>query len=101
MMVTIRLGSITCCNLSYKIRFEALKRQQGKERDKVKMLWFNFDYKSTSYWIEKSTTKAISLVDKIGNMLQRQIVVKALGKQIDIEYPAYTKYDAGTSFQSI
>ena len=33
-------------------------------------------------------------------MLQRQIVVKDLGKQIDIEYPAYTKY-AGTSFQSI
>jgi hypothetical protein len=33
-------------------------------------------------------------------MLQRQIVVKALGKQIDIEDPAYTKY-AGTSFQSI
>ena len=31
---------------------------------------------------------------------QRQIVVKALGKQIDIEDPAYTKY-AGTSFQSI
>jgi hypothetical protein len=25
-------------------------------------------------------------------MLQRQIVVKALGKQIDIEDPAYTKY---------
>jgi hypothetical protein len=32
-------------------------------------------------------------------MLQRQIV-KFLGKQIDIEDPAYTKY-AGTSFQSI
>jgi hypothetical protein len=25
-------------------------------------------------------------------MLQRQIVIKALGKQIDIEDPAYTKY---------
>ena len=35
-------------------------------------------------------------------MLQRrQIVVKSLAKQIDIEYPAYTNYDAGTSFQSI
>jgi hypothetical protein len=34
-------------------------------------------------------------------MLQRQIVVKALCKQIDIEDPAYTKYDATTSFQSI
>jgi hypothetical protein len=34
-------------------------------------------------------------------MLKRQIIVKALGKQIDIEDPAYTKYDAGTSFQSI
>jgi hypothetical protein len=34
-------------------------------------------------------------------MFQRQIVVKDLGKQIDIEDPAYTKYDAGTSFQSI
>ena len=31
---------------------------------------------------------------------QRQIVVKALGKQIDIKDPAYTKY-AGTSFQFI
>ena len=30
--------------------------------------------------------------------MQRQIV-KALGQQIDIEDPAYTKY-AGTSFQS-
>jgi hypothetical protein len=35
-------------------------------------------------------------------MLQQiQIVVKGLGKQIDIEYSAYTKYNAGTSFQSI
>jgi hypothetical protein len=33
-------------------------------------------------------------------MLQRQIVVNGLGKQIDIEDPAYTKY-AGTSFHSI
>ena len=33
-------------------------------------------------------------------MLQRQIVVKGLVKQIDIEDSAYTKYD-GTSFQSI
>jgi hypothetical protein len=32
---------------------------------------------------------------------QRQIVVKALGKQIDIKDPAYTKYDAGKSFQFI
>jgi hypothetical protein len=31
---------------------------------------------------------------------QRQIVVKGLGKQVDIEDPAYRKY-AGTSFQSI
>jgi hypothetical protein len=31
---------------------------------------------------------------------QRQIVVKGLGKQIDIEDAAYRKY-AGTSFQSI
>jgi hypothetical protein len=31
---------------------------------------------------------------------QRQIVVKALGKQIDIEDPAYRKH-AGTSFHSI
>ena len=43
--------------------------------------------------------KAIALVDKIDNMLQRQIV-KVLDRQIDIEDPAYTKY-AGTSFQSI
>jgi hypothetical protein len=34
-------------------------------------------------------------------ILQRQIVVKVLDTQIDIEDPAYTKYDAGTSFQSI
>jgi hypothetical protein len=33
-------------------------------------------------------------------MLQRQIVVKALGKHLDIEDPAYRNY-AGTSFQSI
>jgi hypothetical protein len=33
-------------------------------------------------------------------ILQRQIVVKGLGNQIDIEDPVYTKY-AGTSFQSI
>ncbi len=41
-------------------------------------------------------------MEKIYYMFQRrQIVVKGLGKQIDIEDPAYTKYDAGTSFQSI
>ena len=39
-------------------------------------------------------------MDKIDNMLQRQIV-KELGKQIDIEDLAYRKHDAGTSFQSI
>ena len=39
------------------------------------------DHKYTSYWIEKSTTKAIALVDKIDHMLQRQI--KALCKQIE------------------
>jgi hypothetical protein len=33
-------------------------------------------------------------------MIHRQIVVKGLPKQIDIEYPAYTNY-AGTSFQFI
>jgi hypothetical protein len=33
-------------------------------------------------------------------MLQRLIVVKGLGKQIDIEDPAYPNY-AGTTFQSI
>ena len=32
---------------------------------------------------------------------QRQIVVKSSCKQIEIEDPAYTKYDANTSFQSI
>jgi hypothetical protein len=32
---------------------------------------------------------------------QRQIVVKALGKHLDIEDPAYTKYDADTTSQSI
>jgi len=40
-------------------------------------------------------------VVKIDCMLQRQIVIKAFGTQIDIEDPAYTKYYAGTSFQSI
>jgi len=34
-------------------------------------------------------------------MLQRQIVVKALGKHLDIEDPAYTKYHADTTSQSI
>jgi hypothetical protein len=33
-------------------------------------------------------------------MLQRQIVVKGLGKQIEIEDPVYTKY-ASTSFHSV
>jgi hypothetical protein len=33
-------------------------------------------------------------------MLQQRQIVKSLGKQIDIEDPAYRKY-AGTSFQSI
>jgi hypothetical protein len=60
------------------------------------------DYGSTSYWIEKSTTKAIALVaEKIEYMLlQRQIVVKGLGKQIDTEDLICIKY-AGTSFQII
>ncbi len=41
-------------------------------------------------------------MEKIYYMFQRrQIVVKGLGKQIDVEDSAYTKYDAGTSFQSI
>ena len=53
------------------------------------------------YWIENSTTKAIAFVEKIDNMLQRrQIVVKALVKQIDIEYPVCIKYTS-TSFHSI
>jgi hypothetical protein len=39
-------------------------------------------------------------VEKIGYMLQQRQIVKGLGKQIDIEDPAYRKY-AGTSFQSI
>jgi hypothetical protein len=50
--------------------------------------------------IEKSTIKAIAFVENINYMFQRQIVIKALGKQIDIEDPAYRNY-AGTSFQSI
>jgi hypothetical protein len=50
------------------------------------------DYKYTSYWIENSTTKAIAFVEKIDNMLQRQIVIKALGKQINIEDLVCTKY---------
>jgi hypothetical protein len=41
--------------------------------------------------------KSYSSVDKIDYMLQRQIVVKGLGKQIDIEYPVCTK-DAISSF---
>ena len=32
-----------------------------------------------------STTKAIALVDKMDNMLQRQLVIKAFGTPIDIE----------------
>ena len=46
--------------------------------------------------------KRLALVDnKIDYIIQeRQIVAKALGKQIDIEDPGYTKF-AGTSFQSI
>ena len=44
------------------------------------------------YWIEMSTTKAISLVDDMDNMLQKQIVMQALGNQIDIEDPLCMKY---------
>ena len=62
------------------------------------MLQRLFNYKYTSYWIEKSTTKAIAFVDKIDNM-QRQII-KALGYQIDIEDPVCTNY-AITYFHSI
>jgi hypothetical protein len=46
------------------------------------------------------TTKAIALVDDIDNMLQRQIVIQALGNKIDIEDSLCMKY-ASTSFQSI
>ena len=55
----------------------------------------NIRYKSLS-------TRDIAFVDnKIDYILQqRQIVVKALGNQIDIEDSAYTNY-ASTSFQSI
>ena len=48
----------------------------------------------------KSTTKAIASIEKIDNMLQRQIVDKALGNAIDIEDPAYPK-SAIRSFHSI
>jgi hypothetical protein len=52
-------------------------------------------------WIEKSTTIDIAFVYKIDYMLQRrQIVIKAVGKQIDIEDPVYAK-DAIKSFHSI
>jgi hypothetical protein len=52
-----------------------------------------FEYKSTQYWIEKSTTKAIALVvKKIDYMLlQRRQIVKAVCNQIDIEDPVYAK----------
>ena len=46
------------------------------------------------------TTKAIAFVDDIDNMLQRQIVIQALGNKIDIEDSLCMKY-ASTSFQSI
>jgi hypothetical protein len=65
-----------------------LKHQQGSEReedDKDAAREVNFNYRSTSYLIEKSTTKAIAFVDnEIDYMLQRQII-KALDKQIEIE----------------
>ena len=46
--------------------------------------------------------KDISFVEKIDYMIQQRqiVVVKVIGKQIDIEDLAYTKY-AGTCFQSI
>jgi hypothetical protein len=50
--------------------------------------------------IENSTTKAIAFVEKIYYMLQRQIVVKGIGKKIDIEDIVHIKY-VGTSFQFI
>jgi hypothetical protein len=98
MLMMIRSGSITCCYLLYKIRFEAPKRQPGREIANTSCK-VNFDYKSTQYPIEKSTTKATAFVEIIDNMLQRQII-KALGNQIDIEHLVCTNY-AITYFHSI
>ena len=73
--------------------FEAPKRQREGDRDSknaAKLFWL-YIY----YWIltEKSTTKAIAFVDKIDYMQQRRhIVVKALGKQIDVVDPRCVKY---------
>ena len=47
-----------------------------------------------------STTKIIALVDKIDSMLQRQLVIKALVTQLDIEDLVRTKYTI-THFHSI
>jgi hypothetical protein len=38
------------------------------------------------------STKAIALVGKIDYMIQKRQIVKALGKQVDIEDPRYVKY---------
>ena len=59
-----------------------------------------FDYISTEYWAEKSTTKDIALVDKKNRLhiVQERQIVKAVGKQIDIKYLLCVKY-AITSFQ--
>jgi hypothetical protein len=48
--------------------------------------------------IEQQNSKSLTVIQAI--ILQRLIVVKGLGKQIDIEDQAYRKY-AGTTFQSI
>jgi hypothetical protein len=47
------------------------------------------------------TTKAIAFVDDMDNMLQRQIVIQALGNKIDIEDSLLCMKYASTSFQSI
>ena len=52
---------------------------------------------------KNSTTKAIALVEKVDYMLQIQIVVKTVGKQIDIEYPVSINkiYHNNSSFHSL
>ena len=51
-----------------------------ERQDKPMMLQRSFNYKWIECWIEKSTTKGIALVEKIDNMLRRQLV-NALDKQ--------------------
>ena len=72
-----------------------MKHQRDNEGERVedskdaKLCWLYIYW----IWTEKSTTKAIALVDnKIDYMILQRQVIKAVGNQIDARDPPYRKY---------